>query len=576
MSDHEMKRTVLVVEDNELNREILLEILSDTYQVLQAENGKQGMELLEKNRARISLVLLDIQMPVMNGYEFLDAFQEQPYFSNIPIIVTTSSDSMSDEICCLEKGATDFVTKPYNPEVVLKRIASMIRLSEASVMLSKVEYDKLTGVFSKEFFFDRAARMLEQYPQEQFDIMCSDIEAFKLLNDRYSEEKGDQMLKFLAKTLQKELKDHEICGRIGGDIFAVLLRHREYREYRSLIAKFTNAFVLNGPIPVAAVCFGVCSKVSKKLTISAACDNALLAISGIKNQYGTRLAMYDQSIRQKLQREQDIAQNMEEALQKRQFKAYFQPKHNLQEDRIGGAEALVRWFHPEMGFMSPGEFIPLFEKNRFITKLDLYMLEEICKAMRAWIDAAYPVVPVSFNVSRVDFEQRNLVSSIERIVDGYRIPYELLHLEVTESAYIKDPNQVAAKVRLFKEEGFWIELDDFGSGYTSLNVLTELEPDVLKLDMGIVRNIHQDKQKTILSHILAMARSLGMETVAEGVETKEQAMELKEMGCTYAQGYYYSKPIPKEEYEAYFRGQRSGGALQTGVGVPDEKNLQAM
>lgn len=572
MPVREGKRNVLVVEDVELNREILKEILADNYTVLQAENGKEGLEKLEKYGNKISLVLLDIQMPVMNGYEFLHALQGKPHFANIPVIVMTSRDSLSDEINCLENGASDFLTKPYNSEVVLRRAASMIRLSEASAMLNKVEYDALTGVYSKEFFFEHASRVLESNPEGEFDVFCCDVASFKMINDRYGVENGDQLLRFIAGKMKDNMSDRAVIGRISGDIFAALCRHHEFEAYQRQVTKFSNSLASEGPVPNVSVCFGVYANIPRSISVSIACDNALLAISSIKHQYGTKVAMYDEAIRKKLQREQLIVDYMETALKERQFQVYFQPKHHLAKNQTGGAEALVRWIHPEMGFLSPGEFIPLFEKNGFITKMDAYMLEESCKILREWMNLGKPVVPVSFNISRVDFEQKDPVKAIQMIADRYEVPYRLLHVEVTESAYIENPEQLVEKVWQLKTAGFGIELDDFGSGYTSLNVLNELQPNVLKLDMSIVRSMNQGKQKIILRHILEMARSLDMEVVAEGVETREQAEELRRMGCTFAQGYFYSRPLPRDQFEDYLACSFGlKGTMKEGFG--DEKKL---
>ncbi len=549
MVDFGDKRTVLVVEDNDLNREILTGILEEDYAVLQAENGLIGLETLEKYGGKVSLILLDIQMPVMNGYAFLEKIKEKKQLSHIPIIVTTSSDSMSDEVKCLENGASDFITKPYNPEIVLTRSASMIRLSETSAMLGKVERDSLTGVYSKEFFYYNAEKILESY-SEKFDIFCTDIEAFKIINDRYGVKKGDQLLRFLAKRLLADKGPHGICGRISGDVFAILSPHIPFEEYAQKAEKIYDS-IKEGPVPNAVICFGVYSNISRDLPISVACDNALLAAARVKHRYGAKIAAYDESVREKLRREKVIQDHMEEALETKQFQVYFQAKHDLQTDKTGGAEALVRWISPELGFMSPGEFIPLFERNGFITKLDFYMMEEICRIMRKWLDAGVSVQPVSVNISRADFERKSLVEELQAIIKRNGLSCDLLHLEVTESAYIDNPSLVIDTIVRMKEAGFLVELDDFGAGYSSLNVLTEVPLDVLKLDMSIIRNMHLEKQHIVLKHMIKMAKSLHMKTVAEGVETVEQANALRSMGCNYAQGYFYCKPVPYREFIRY-------------------------
>lgn len=213
----------------------------------------------------------------------------------------------------------------------------------------------------------------------------------------------------------------------------------------------------------------------------------------------------------------------------------------------------MRWNHPELGFISPAEFIPLFEKNGFITRLDYYVANQVCRDLQGWIETGAPLVPISFNLSRVDFEDPNLVQIIQRTADRYSIPHELVHMEVTESAYTENMEPFLFAIEKLRKLGFCIELDDFGSGYSSLSVLNDLDMDVLKLDMSLVRNLDSEKQKLILGYVFSIAKDLGMEIVAEGVETQKQAEKLLAMGCDYAQGYYFAKPMPKEQFENYLR-----------------------
>lgn len=543
-------RTVLVIEDNELNREVLCEILSPFYRVIQAENGKQGLELLSQNWARISLILLDIQMPVMNGYEFLDAIRKEPQFANIPIIVTTSSASATDEIKCLENGASDFVSKPYNTDVVLKRVESIIRLRENTAVINKVEYDDLTGVYSKEFFLMNAESMLEANPNTAYDMLCSDINAFQVINDRYGIVGGNALLICVADALKSQFRSDSVCGRIGTNTFAVLTSHKDRNDYVQILESIHKS-VKSSASPNAVVHIGIYPNVVHDKPALSLCDRAFLALEEIRHQYGNQIAEFSEQLRSKLIRQQMILDTMETALEEGQFSVYYQPKHSFSRDATGGAEALIRWSHPELGMISPGEFIPLFEKHDVITKLDYYVLEQVCRDLQGWLAQKAPVVPISLNFSRVDFNDPKLVDVISQTAQRYGVPHSLLHPEVTESAYTEDTKQFLAAIEKLRALGFAVELDDFGSGYSSLTVLNDMDMDVLKLDMSLVRNLASQKQKLILKRIFCIAQDLGMETVAEGVETKEQAEELRKMGCTYAQGYYYAKPMCKAHFERY-------------------------
>lgn len=551
------RRTVLIIEDNELNREILCGILEDHYRILQAADGLEGLTVLEEAKERISLILLDITMPVMNGYEFLEEVGRRTYLATIPIIVTTASNTEDDEIRCLEMGASDFVTKPYRPSVIHRRVESMIRLREASAMLNLVERDALTGVFSKEFFIQYAARTLDGRPDISFDMVCCDVENFKMINDRHGVHVGDEMLRYIGRCLLDNMPRPNICGRVGGDVFAALVTHKgldvHTRLIRSLCARFESS-----PVPNASVKFGVYLDVDRAAAVSTMCDRAQLALEGIKKRYGEFIAVYDESIRQKLVREQRVLDGMERAIRERQFQVYYQPKHSLRTGALSGAEALVRWIHPEYGFLSPGEFIPIFERNGFITKLDFYVWETVCRDLGEWTERGLDPMPVSTNISRADIDVPDLDWEITCLADRCRVPHDRLHLEITESAYTEDPEQLTLVVDGLRERGFLVELDDFGSGYSSLNTLNELSFDVLKLDMSLVRQMASEKKKKVLSSVLDLAKQLGLYSVAEGVETQEQAQALREMGCDHAQGYYYAKPMPKAEFEDYLRAQRAG------------------
>ena len=241
---------------------------------------------------------------------------------------------------------------------------------------------------------------------------------------------------------------------------------------------------------------------------------------------------------------------MQTALSEKQFTVYFQPKHSLNDDSMIGAEALVRWIHPEWGFMSPGEFIPLFEKNGFIRNLDEFVWESVCEKLCEWKNKGYPLVPVSVNVSRADIYRSNVIETLSRLIEKYKIDPSLLHLEITESAYTENPEQIISTVEALQNKGFVIEMDDFGSGYSSLNMLSQMSLDILKLDMQFIRyEMSKPAEQSLLNDIVNMAHRLHLKVVAEGVETVDQKERLKSMKCDYAQGYFYAKPAAAAEYE---------------------------
>ena len=551
------KQTILIVEDDFVNRAVLSKILGTDFCILEAENGREALDILKERSRDISLILLDLVMPVMDGEELLRHIKNDPVYSAIPVIVTTSRDSEEDELRCLENGATDFVTKPYNPEIVKRRVISIVRLRESASMLRMLEFDQLTGLYSKEFFYQHVHSILEENPDKRYDIVCSDIDSFKLINERQGVETGDRVLCYVADQYQKSLGDKGICARIGADVFAMLVDHSEAR-YGEFLEKGVRSLEAKAPVNNLVIQFGIYMDVDRDLPVSGMCDRAMLALNRIKHQYGECYSMYDDSLRISLLKERQMVDSMEQALRERQFQAFYQPKHAIKTGEIAGAEALVRWYHPEFGFMSPGEFIPLFERNGFITRLDFYVWEEVCRNLRAWLDEGLHTGPVSVNISRVDFRTPDLAGKIEALVDHYQIPHEMFHLEVTETAYTDNPQNIIDTVSDLRERGFVIEMDDFGSGYSSLNMLSELSVDILKLDMHFIQKKNLPQDKSILSFIIGMSKVLELDTIAEGVETKEQVEKLKAMGCDYVQGYYYAKPMPAAEFEKYMKKAEEG------------------
>ncbi len=543
------RKKILVVEDNPLNRGLLCQILASDYDVLEAENGQEALDILKQYKEGISLILLDIVMPVMDGYTFLSIMKADPAYSSIPVIVTTQNDGESDEVAALSHGASDFVAKPYRPQIILHRVASIINLRETAAMVNMIQYDRLTGVYSKEFFYQQVKDILLRNPDKQYDIICSDIENFKLINDVFGVPTGDRLLRGIADMYKQKVDGKGICGRMTSDKFACLLERRF--TYTDEIFKEANEQV-NEFLEVRNIVmkWGIYYIEDRTLSVEQMCDRALLAARSIKGQYGKYFAPYDDTLRNRLLKEQSITDSMESALASEQFQIYLQPKYRIEDEKLVGAEALVRWIHPEWGFQSPGEFIPLFEKNGFITKLDQFVWDKTCAAIKEWEDEGLAPISVSVNVSRADIYNADLAEILMRIVQKYDLSPSHLHLEITESAYTENPTQIIETVGRLRDLGFIIEMDDFGSGYSSLNMLNEMPIDILKLDMKFIQSeTAKPNSQGILQFIIALARWMHLSVVAEGVETQEQLERLKEIGCDYVQGYYFARPMPCREFK---------------------------
>ena len=537
---------ILVVEDNELNRAMLVEILSGAYSTLEAENGQAALDILKTHKDDIALILLDIIMPVMDGYTFLDIIKRDPQLSTIPVIITTQNNSEEAEVAALSHGATDFVPKPYRPQVILHRIASIIHLRETASMINQFRYDQLTGLYSKEFFYQQAQAMLMSNPDKEYSVLLSNIVNFKLYNDTFGIAAGNQLLKNFAQGMLNDLGSGGVTGRYSADRFVCLQEREKETAARAAISKHAN---LPDELKSVEIKWGVYEIHDRFLPLEYMCDRATIAADSIKNQYDRSVAVYDDALRRKLLREQSITSTMETALSTSQFTVYMQPKYRTSDSQLCGAEALVRWIHPDLGFMAPGEFIPLFERNGFISQLDRFVWEQACILLHKWREAGYPPLPVSVNVSRADVCQPDLVDFLYDLTRKYAIDPKLLHLEITETAYTENSKQIISTVDQLRARGFIIEMDDFGSGYSSLNMLSQLKLDILKLDMKFVQSeTSHHADRGILRLIVEMAHRMNLSVVAEGVETQHQLSRLQEIGCDYVQGYYFSKPIPNEEY----------------------------
>ncbi|UDN61338.1 EAL domain-containing protein [Clostridioides sp. ES-W-0016-02] len=546
-------KNILIVDDNKVNRQILNKILSSQYNIIEAENGEVALSILHQNHENISVVLLDIIMPVLNGYELLKRMHEDIFLSKIPTIVTSGQNSEDAEIKALSLGANDYIIKPYKPEIIKHRVSNTIYLRETSAFINLVQNDSLTSTFSKEYFYMCVAETLQSNPQKQYDLICLDIERFKLVNDMYGIKVGDDLLKHVGKTLISIVNEYGICGRIAADEFICLVPHcEEYQnEYFKNITEMINGF--SDTIKINLILrYGIYCIEDRSTPINIMCDRANLAKESIKGKYDTYFAYYDDNIRQKLLDEQMIVSDMKNALIENQFKVYFQPKYDLKTQEIVGAEALVRWIHPTKGFMLPSNFIPIFEKNGFITDLDIYVWDQCCQKIRAWIDMGYTSIPISINVSRADIYNPSIVEILISMIQKYKLSPKNLHLEITETAYTENPEQLIEVVLKLKKIGFIIEMDDFGTGYSSLNMLSELPIDVLKLDMRFIkREEKKNNDRSILSFIISLAKWMDLKVIAEGVETEVQVQLLKALNCEYAQGYYYSKPLPQEQFEQH-------------------------
>lgn len=415
-------------------------------------------------------------------------------------------------------------------------------------------HDSLTGLYNKDYFCEVAKRYLEKYPEMDFLVLCTDVKEFKIINDSFGTKTGDVILKNIARMLREELPGAVACGRIGYDIFSVLMPKKIFRE--SFFTDRTNKNFLTGvekAFSFPVVCHvGVYEVADKELPVSVMCDRARMAISTIKEDYHQRIAYYDDEMRAEIIKEQELIRDFDKALEEGQIKMYLQPQMSVQGALLG-AEALVRWHHPEKGFISPGEFIPIFEKNGIISDIDRYVWEQACKRLKEWKELGRDDIYISVNISPRDFHFLNVYQTFVELVKKYDIEPKNLKLEITETAIVMDFNRQMELITRLRQNGFVVEMDDFGSGYSSLNMLKDLHVDILKIDMAFLKKAKdEERSKKILQMVISLSKQLGMPVITEGVENAEQVEFLAEIGCDMFQGYYFAKPMSVDEFEANY------------------------
>lgn len=448
-------------------------------------------------------------------------------------------------------GVSDIFQLSIPAPLMGRRITSIIQLYRVNRSLHGQVTDRLTGLYKRNAFYHFAREMINRYPTDHYMIILSDIENFKRINERFGEEKGDALLRFVGQSLNKMNGEYALFSRYGGDQFVGIIRYPEpFQDMNeNILEGAMQRFYADAPIEQFNVQFGIYEDVDKTLPISIMCDRALMALKTIKHQYGRNLAKYTLQLQEKFNREQQILDSMEKAISEQQFQVYYQPKHDIVTSKLVGAEALVRWNHPVYGFMSPGEFIPLFEKSGFISQMDAYVWKRVCQDVQTMINRGIPVVPISINASRRDLMTEKFVSVIKEPLEKMQLDPALFHLEITESVYMEDAELVSPLLNQLRQIGIQTELDDFGSGYSSLGILSQLPVDVIKLDISLIKNL--ETQPAIVESIIHLMHILGYKVTAEGVEYDSQVDQLKKMHCDYVQGYYYSKPLTFDGFCEY-------------------------
>lgn len=418
----------------------------------------------------------------------------------------------------------------------------------ARVSLEAPRIDAATGLLSKEAFFDEAAAYLRHSGARDVSIVCFDVDHFKLFNDLHGLDCGDELLRYLGRALALRFSPDgaQPLARLAADTFALCATGIRPECVERILVDISSECP-NGIDAIVRA--GVYRIEDPASPVSIMCDRAVIALRTVKGSYFDRVALYDPGMREALVLEREVVAGIESALREDRIELFLQPKCNIRTGKIVGAEALARWRHPERGIVAPGEFIPLIERNGLVRSLDLRVWEKTAAWIRGLIDEGVQPVPVSVNVSRADIYLVDVAAELHALVERYGIDPSLIEVEITESAYSERPDRIVAAFDALAERGFTVLMDDFGSGYSSLNMLKDINVDVLKIDMRFLDRDDR-RSKDIMESVIRMARWLDLPVIAEGVETREQVNFLLDVGCSYAQGYYYARPMEAAAFEA--------------------------
>lgn len=447
--------------------------------------------------------------------------------------------------------------------VIVTFVAIIIVMCVIHVLTAKknrriASTDLLTGGRNKERFIEDSLKAVKRTSPNRWACVLFDIDKFKFVNDRLGYEEGNHMLERVYKTINDNLEDDEVFARISDDNFALTIHNASDKDLNAKINTIFSEFQRRNELfvkyPVffsAGLCrLGQCEDEGGYVNINSALDRCKIAKKTLKNLHASSIAFFDGKIRDKALREKDYENIMPTALANHEFQCYLQPKYGLKSRHIEGAEALIRWDSKDFGFVFPNDFIPLSEKNGFVVELDFFILEEVCKAMRRWLDSGKTPVVISVNQSRLHLNFEDYIWRLREIVDKYEIPYEYIELELTESVFTENAALLLQTMHKLHEIGFKLSIDDFGSGYSSLNMLKDIPADVIKIDREFFNGtINSQKGRAVISTVVDLAKNLNMDVISEGVETVEQVDFLTEIECSMVQGYYFAKPMTMSAFE---------------------------
>ena len=553
-------KTALVVDEISENRAIFQELLQNDLNIIEASSVDAAIEVFSNGKHQIDVVLTGLSFPEKSGFDLITWLRENRYLDSLPVIVISSEYSDASVDRAFELGATDYIRRPFAERLLVRRVLTtvlmyqnkkdLIRQIDQRYDASESEIDEMTNLYTKKAFFEKAEEYLAAHRGEALCMVSVDLDHFTLYNQLFGRDAGDRYIKYVSAILRGYVKKYGgIAGYAGADSFYYLCPDDE--KFFDDVKMKTRAELRNRDLEIGyAPKYGVYRIQDDGKTILDICDCANTALSAVRKDYAHLFSWYNSSMEQKND-EFKLIREAEYALRNHEFTFFLQPKCNMLTGKLVGSEALVRWIRRDGRLISPGVFVPVLENNGFITKVDSMVWEEVCRWLRFCADMEYPLLPVSINISRNDFYNMDVCAFLTGLIKQYELPMDCVELEITESAYAEGEMSLKQEIDKLKDAGFKVLMDDFGSGYSSLNSLKDIDIDILKIDMRFLSMdlSNMDKGVSILETIVNMAHAMKLAIVVEGVETVDQVKFLTSINCLYAQGYYYYKPMNKNAFE---------------------------
>lgn len=535
------KPMVLLIDNDAANRDLLRWMLRDEYEMLEAENIRQASAILEQGREQeaIDLILLGLSISKEDILSLLRGCAEDKLLSLIPVLATCKESADLEEL--FFAGLGDFCLFPYEPVIVRRKVFNLVALRTADKLVGKIAYDELTGLYAEPIFYREAQSRLNNDLERDYTLICSDFENFKLVNRLYGDKCCDELLCAFARLMESFGGSDAIIGRLSMDNFAMLFPSRE----ELCLPDFDNHPVA----PCISLRYGLYPIEQRDTSVKEMCERALCAARSFSGGHGAHCVRFDPVFQQKYMQEQQMAAELEQALTSGQFKIYYQPKINLHNNKVSGAEAFVRWEHPTRGLLSASEFLPLFERSGLIRKLDHFVWSETCAHLQNWICKGVCTVPLTVNVSRATLYDPATPQKLKACVRAHGLSPQSIYIAVNEASYGDDPKQLFEVVTLLKHEGFMIEMDGFGTGYSSLFMLSRLPIDVLNVGLDFISQDFKRESKNVFGFIISLAKWMDLRVTVACVEDESWIDALRSIDCNYAQGYFYAKPMPGAAFE---------------------------